>query len=126
MTTPERFVLNPVRPVTEAERRLVSHIMRWGSDSYPIAKMGRRWWIRHEAANFPSPFRTRLEAVARFEKFVDLLVDSLAWESWQEAERCESEAAAERLNDQRMAFPGAGPDPVEEYLLWQESLIDHP
>ena len=85
-TMPERFIGLAVRAVTDDERRLVSHAMRWGSDGCPVHKTtGGRWIVgeSHGIKGPPTVFRTKREAVATFERFLDLLIDLLAYEAWE-------------------------------------------
>jgi hypothetical protein len=48
--------------------------MLWGSDGYPITKRGREWWVKH----FPVPFKTKRQAVAQWERYIDILLDKKA------------------------------------------------
>jgi len=75
------------RPVTENERRLVSHVMMWGSDSYPVRKVGSRWIVDEffGCKGAPTTFKTKREATASFEAFLDILIDSLGEEARQRA-----------------------------------------
>ena len=69
-----------MRGITEDELALLLHISRWGSDGYPIAQRGRKWWVDkfRSAGGFPSPFKTKREAVAQFERFHQILLDAKA------------------------------------------------
>ncbi len=71
------------RVVTEDERALLEQVIRWGSDGYPIAKLGRGWaWGPWRSVNGPPTiFRTKREAVAHFERFLDVLRDARRAES---------------------------------------------
>ena len=68
-----------MRGITEDERALVDHICRWGSDGYPVRKLGRRWtwgpW--RDVKGPPTVFKTKREAVASFEAFHEILLDAL-------------------------------------------------
>lgn len=68
-----------MRTVTEDERSLVNHVCRWGSDGYPVRKLGRGWiWGDWKSIKGPPTiFKTRREATASFERFLDVLVDAI-------------------------------------------------
>jgi len=70
-----------VRGVTEDERALLNHVIRWGSDGYPVSKVGSRHWSWGPWRSVNGPpcvFPTKREAVASFERFLDILRDALA------------------------------------------------
>jgi hypothetical protein len=68
-----------VRGITESERSLLTHISRWGSDGYPVHRLGKRWsWGTDAVPGPPTVFRTKREAVESFERFHDILLDALA------------------------------------------------
>lgn len=75
------------RPLTDNERRLLAHVMMWGSDSYPIRKVRSRWiWDEFFGVKgAPTTFRTKREAFAAFEAFLDVLIDSVGEEARQRA-----------------------------------------
>jgi hypothetical protein len=93
------------RKLTEDERALLTHTSMFGSDGYPINKLKRGWtWGPFRSVNGPpSVFKTKREAVASFERFLDILIEA----SGQEAkERFLGERAAARFlgeNDGRAA-----------------------
>lgn len=66
--------------LTEDEHALVNHVTRWGSDGYPVQRVGSRWswgpWRGIEGP--PVLFRRKRDAVASFEAYVDILLDKLA------------------------------------------------
>lgn len=68
------------RGITEDERALLAHVTRWGSDGYPITRRGRSWYIDsfRSVRGFPTSFKTKREATAQFEKFLDILIDATA------------------------------------------------
>jgi hypothetical protein len=77
------------RPVTESERRLLAHVSLFGSDGYPVRKCGRSW---HWDAAFgvpgaPTVYRTKREAIAAFERFLDVLREALGTEARAKALR---------------------------------------
>lgn len=67
-----------MRGISEDERALMSHISRWGSDGYPVRKTGRGWtwgpWRSIQGP--PTVFKTKREAVAMFERFLDVLLEA--------------------------------------------------
>lgn len=69
-----------MRGITEDEKALLNHVVRWGSDGYPIRKAGRQWtWGPFLSVQGPPVlFKTKREAVASFEAFEMLLIDAKA------------------------------------------------
>lgn len=69
-----------MRGITEDERALVQHVGRWGSDGYPVQKVGRHWVQRdwRSVKGPPCVYKTKREAVAQFEAFHEVLLDALA------------------------------------------------
>lgn len=65
------------RALTDEERRLLSHVLMFGSDGYPIAKVRGGWIIDHPAAHFPAVFRTKRAATEQFERYLDVLREAL-------------------------------------------------
>lgn len=87
-----------MRKVTEDERTLLNHVTMFGSDGYPVTKLGRVWvWGTEAVKGPPTVFKTKREAVASFEAFLDVLRDALGEEARERAlrERAEIEAFAE-------------------------------
>ena len=83
---PERFIGKPIRPVTEDERAMMTHISMWGSDGYPVRKCGSRHWTwDFRSVTCPRVFPTKREATASFERFADMIRDCMAFESWERA-----------------------------------------
>ena len=66
--------------LSEAERAFLNHNIRWGSDGYPIQRIGRGWhWnASHGVGGCPKVFKTKKEASAAIEAYVSLLCDRLA------------------------------------------------
>lgn len=61
------------------EEALMTHIMRFGSDGYPLKRLGRGWsWSYRSIQGPPKVFKTKQEAVASFEAFHDILLDRVA------------------------------------------------
>ncbi len=69
-----------MRGITEDERALLNHVTRWGSDGYPVRKIGSRWtWGPWRSVQGPPvAFRTKREAIASFEAFESVLCDAIA------------------------------------------------
>src|SRR5678815_4152015 len=65
---------NEMQPLTDDEAALLYHVGRWGSDGYPIERIGRSWhwrqWLSVRGA--PVVYRTKRAAVAAFEGWCDL------------------------------------------------------
>lgn len=53
--------------LTPDEHAALNHWSRWGSNSYPVLRVGRRWDLSHPLACGVPPFRTRAAAVAAWE-----------------------------------------------------------
>ena len=68
-----------MRGLTTDERDLLTHISMWGSDGYPVKKLGPKWtWSYRSISGPPVLFKTRRGAVASFEAFHQVLIDALA------------------------------------------------
>ena len=68
-----------MRGITADEEDLLTHWSRFGSDGYPIKRLGRGWhWSYKKIKSPPTIFRTKREAVASFEAFIDVLLDAKA------------------------------------------------
>lgn len=79
------------RPVTEAERALLTHVSMFGSDGYPVRKLVRGWsWGTDAVKGPPTVFKTKRAAVDSFEAFLDVLRDALGAEA-------QARALAERV-----------------------------
>ena len=64
-----------MRGITEDEKDLLTHWSRFGSDSYPVKKLGKGWhWSYRDIKGPPKVFRTKWEAVASFEAFINILI----------------------------------------------------
>lgn len=74
-------------PLTRDERELVAHILMFGSEGYPVAKIGRRWHVQDAfgVKGPPTTFRTKREAVAQFEAWYKLARERMAAERQREA-----------------------------------------
>lgn len=75
------------RPVTEAERRLMQHVSMFGSDGYPVRKLGAaRWvWGTDEVKGPPTVFKTKGAAVAHFETWMEVIREALGTEAKERA-----------------------------------------
>ena len=67
-----------MRQITEDELALMNHIVRWGSDGYPIQKVKSRWqWTQWRSVKgAPVVYKTKREATAAFEAFHNMLIDA--------------------------------------------------
>lgn len=71
----------PEEILTEDERAILNHNCRWGSDGYPIRKFrsgGWSWGPWRSINGPPVVFKTKREAVASFEAYIDILLDKNA------------------------------------------------
>lgn len=66
------------RGLTDDERSLLTHVTMWGSDGYPVCKVGRGWTWGYRGIKGPVVFKTKREAVASFEAFEAVLIDAKA------------------------------------------------
>ena len=83
-TVPDRFLGLEPRQLTEDERGMLRHLSMWGSDGYPIRKLKCRCWTwDFRAVHSPTTYPTKREALAAFERYVELLDDLHAYEAWQ-------------------------------------------
>ena len=64
------------RPLNEDERGLLTHLSMWGSDGYPVRKLGRKWTWGFRSLDAPVCYATKREAWTAFEAFYDVLVDA--------------------------------------------------
>ena len=66
--------------LSEAEHRLMDHVTRWGSDGYPVRKVGRGWHVEQSfgVEGIPMVFKTKREAVEAFERWHALMLDKHA------------------------------------------------
>jgi len=55
--------------ISEDENALLDHVTQWGSDGYPVARLGRRWaWQDWRGVRgSPIRYKTKRDAVAAFE-----------------------------------------------------------
>ena len=84
MTTTAAPTFIYTRPLTEDERSLVAHIRMWGSDGYPVARVGSRHWSwSYRSCSSPLVFPTKREATSSFERFHEVLLSCYAYERYQ-------------------------------------------
>ena len=71
---------NSIGILNEDERGFYGHMVRWGSDCYPVQKMKGKWfWLPFRGVQgSPATYRTKREAVAAVESYLDSLRDKLA------------------------------------------------
>ena len=80
MTDYGNYVTRSEGRLTEDQAFILTHVDRWGSDGYPVHRLGRGWtWgpicgVR----GLPHPVRTKREAVRLFELYLEILRDKLA------------------------------------------------
>ena len=69
----------PLRPVTEDEDSLLTQISMFGSDGYPINRLGAGKWCWgpwRSVQGPPTVFKTKREAIASFERFQGVLLNA--------------------------------------------------
>jgi hypothetical protein len=68
---------NNGRQLTQNEKDLLGHVMMFGSDSYPVRKVGKKWIVDTFFGVKASPvcYKTKKAATLAFENFVRMLVD---------------------------------------------------
>jgi len=66
--------------LSTGENDILRHWSRWGSDGYPIRKMGRHWhWVESFGVKgAPVVYKTKRQAVAAFERYVAILIERSA------------------------------------------------
>ena len=74
--------------LTESERTALTHWSMWGSDGYPVRKLGRGWTIDSTLAPFPI-MRTKAEAVGRWETLIACLISLSGLEAQERSIRGE-------------------------------------
>lgn len=60
-----------------AESDWLQHMTRFGSDGYPVRKVGRNWqWVEFWGVRgAPTVYRTKREAVAACERYESILIE---------------------------------------------------
>lgn len=56
--------------LTAEEETELAHWSMYGSDGYPIDKIGRGWHVRH----FPTVYKTKRAAVEQWERYINVLI----------------------------------------------------
>lgn len=70
--------------INDDERYVLDSNMRWGSDMYPVRKVGGGWVLDSiRSVKVPGVFKTKREAVATFERFLDVLVNASGQEAYE-------------------------------------------
>ncbi len=77
------------RTLSEDETALLNHWSRWGSDGYPVRKLKKShcwiWGPWRSVNGPPTTFKTKREAVASFEAFIDVLIEAKGEEQYKRA-----------------------------------------
>ena len=96
------------RPITDGERQLMTHVSMWGSDGYPIRKVQRKWIVdtMFGVNGPPTVYKTKREAAAAFERFLDVLREALGAEA-------QARTAAEQIARELPIYTYADGRPVE-------------
>ncbi len=68
-----------MQPLTDDEAALLYHVQMFGSNGYPVERLGRRWIVRdwRTVRGPPVMFRTKDAAVAQFVAWRDLALERL-------------------------------------------------
>lgn len=66
--------------LSTGENDILKHNTRWGSDGYPIRKMGRNWhWVESFGVKgAPTVYKRKRDAELAFENYVGILRDRAA------------------------------------------------
>lgn len=94
MTNPQRSDRGEAgNRLNDAERLLLRDWAMWGSDMYPVRKVGRVWIVDTiHGIDFPGVHRTKGAAVCAFERFVAVLIDAAGQEAYERAIAAEAVA----------------------------------
>lgn len=63
-------------PLNEDEKYVLHHVSRWGSDGYPVVRIGSHHWTWGPIRSIQGPpvvFKTKRAAVLSFEKYLEML-----------------------------------------------------
>lgn len=76
--------MGELQPLTDDEAALIAHVERWGSDGYPIEKIGKSWQIVafRSWPGYPTTYETKKAAAEQFRRWL-----SLALERWAAMKR---------------------------------------
>ena len=63
--------------LTEDQHWILGHWAMYGSDGYPVMKIGREWQVlgQRGCGAFPTTFKSKREAFAAWEGFINTLCD---------------------------------------------------
>ena len=69
-----------MRGISDNERQWLGHMTMWGSDGYPVRKVGRGWIFDDffGVKGTPTVYRTKRQATAAVEAFEGILIDAIA------------------------------------------------
>lgn len=73
--------MNNTAALTKSESDFLGHMMRWGSDGYPIRKAGSRWVWEDGFWGVRAPnttWKTKRKAFMAVERYISLLIDRKA------------------------------------------------
>lgn len=73
--------------LTVEEQQALRHNSMWGSDGYPVHKLGRKWTVDHQAACCFGLFTTKREAVSAWETMICKWIALSGLEACERAER---------------------------------------
>ena len=85
MTADSTLPAGDLAPLSDDEAALIYHVQRWGSDGYPIERVGRSWHWRdwRSVRGAPVSYRTKTAATSAFEAWYDLAI--LRWRRMRSA-----------------------------------------
>ncbi len=69
-----------LQPLSDDEAALLYHVQRFGSDGYPVERLGRRGWIVRDWRTVKGPsivYRTKRAATLQFEAWTSLALERL-------------------------------------------------
>ncbi len=74
--------------LSDDERQFLNHISHFGSDGYPVAKRGSKWWWHsfRSIGGSPVGYKTKRAAYAAVEAYHDTLLDRMGRRAKQLAE----------------------------------------
>lgn len=67
--------------LSEAENNFLRHIQMFGSDAYPVQKVGNGKWLWNEfwgVKGAPTVYKTKRDAFKAIECYIDVLIDKIA------------------------------------------------
>lgn len=60
--------------LTDDQRAALTHNSRWGSDGYPVVRLGPKWTIDHRCASQAPLYRTKRDAVRAWETLIAMWI----------------------------------------------------